>query len=86
MRVRAPRPHGGRLRLEPQAHLTPETALNQEEKALPGLAEVQAVTCRRLVGWAASLGLPGWREEGMSLGKPGWGGEGLSPPKQFPQM
>lgn len=25
---------------EPQAHLTPETALNQEEKPLPGLAEV----------------------------------------------
>lgn len=52
---------------EPQAHLTPETALNQEEKPLPGLAEVQAVSCRRLVGWAASLGLPGWREEGMGL-------------------
>lgn len=66
--VRVPPPsHGGRLHLEPQAHLTPGTALNQKEKALSGLAEVQAVSCRRLVGWAASLGLPGWREEGKGL-------------------
>lgn len=66
--VRVPPPsHGGRLHLEPQAHLTPGTALNQKEKALSGLAEVQAVSCWRLVGWAASLGLPGWREEGKGL-------------------
>lgn len=43
------------------AHLTPETALNQEGKALPGLAEVQPVRCLCLVGWAAS-------QEGVGLG------------------
>lgn len=67
------------------AHLTPKTALNQEGKALPGLAEVQPLRCLCLVGQAAPLVCS---RRGWVLGEHSLGGEVgvINPPKQRSQM